>query len=206
MKIGVLGGTFDPPHCGHIALARAAKEALQLDEVIFVPANRNPLKRGRQQSPARHRLAMVKLAIEDQPEFSVSDIEIARGGSSYAVDTITQLRLVKPGDYWFVVGSDAVKHLGLWKDPQRLLRLCRLAVAVRPPESPADVISRLSPEVAAKVDIINMPPCEVSATQIRDALRRGIVPKGKVPAKVLQYVLENRLYGVRASSRSEVGR
>ena len=111
MKTGVLGGTFDPPHYGHLELAKAAKAQLGLDEVMFVPANRNPLKT-RKTASAKHRLRMVELEIEDEEGLSVSDIEITRGGPSYAVDTLEELKMVRPGEYWFIVGADALETLG----------------------------------------------------------------------------------------------
>src|SRR3954471_14443433 len=107
MRIGILGGTFDPPHSAHLALAHKALDELRLDEVMFLPVNRNPLKKIKM-SPAKDRLEMVKLAIRDEPNFSVSDIEIARGGPSYAIDTMNELTYARPAEYWFILGSDAL--------------------------------------------------------------------------------------------------
>ena len=104
MRIGVLGGTFDPPHMGHIALAHSAIETLELDEVMMLPAFRNPLKKGHT-TPAKQRMEMVTLAIQDDPKLSLSDIEVSRGGASYAVDTLSELTYIKPSaQFWFILG------------------------------------------------------------------------------------------------------
>src|SRR5438045_2029390 len=117
MRIGILGGTFDPPHLGHLALANAAREHLKLDEVIFMPASRNPIKKGTQ-TPPKQRLEMVKRTVEGHPGLAYSDLEITRGGPSYAVDTLTELSFAKPAEYWFLVGADALKDLPTWKQPE----------------------------------------------------------------------------------------
>src|ERR1041384_5745403 len=102
MKIGILGGTFDPPHNGHLAFAEAAVQTLELDEVLFIPANRNPLKPEKRQASAKDRLEMVRLMVEGKPQMAVSDIEIRRGGPSYAVETLDELHFVSPAEYWFL--------------------------------------------------------------------------------------------------------
>lgn len=194
MRIGILGGTFDPPHCGHLGLAEAAIDALELEEVLFVPAYRNPLKKGKRQASARERMEMVKLLIEDQPKMSLSDIEMARGGSSYAVDTLDQLHYVKPADYWFLLGSDAVLGIDSWKQPNRLIRLCRLGVAVRPPAVADEVLARLPDDVRKVVDIVPMPPMEVSSSDARFRLSEGRNVHGLLPPNVLKYIRDHKLY------------
>jgi len=194
MKIGVFGGTFDPPHAAHLALAEAALEQLELDEVMFLPAFRNPLKlRGRPAS-AGHRLAMVKLLTEGQPKFSVSDIEIERRGKSYAYDTMSDLVEARPAEYWFLMGGDALRTFQEWKRPDKLVRLCRLGVALRPPYHKEDLLIRLSPDIAARVDFVEMPPSDISSTDIRDrlAMRRSLV--GMIPDSVLSYIQSHGLY------------
>jgi nicotinate-nucleotide adenylyltransferase len=193
MRIGILGGTFDPPHIGHLTLARTAKEELGLDEVIFMPVNRNPLKKGKS-TPAKHRLEMVQRAIADEPGLAMSDIEITRGGLSYAVDTLTELTFAQPGDYWFLVGADALKGLPQWKQPERLLRLARFGVAVRPPIIEADVMARLPEEVKKRIDIVKMSALDVSSTDVRDLISAGKPVGSWVKPTVLQYIRENRLY------------
>jgi nicotinate-nucleotide adenylyltransferase len=194
LKIGVLGGTFDPPHLGHLALAKAAMESLSLDEVLWVPANRNPLKSGRRQASARDRLEMVRLMIADEPAMAVSDLEIGRGGPSYAVETLDELHFVKPADYWFILGSDAVRDIGTWKNPEKLLRLCRLGVAYRAPESWDDVLSRIRPEFRERLDPVTMPPMDVSSTEVRLRLARKQPVGALMHPAVLKYVREHKLY------------
>ena len=194
MRIGVLGGTFDPPHNGHLALARAALESLNLDEVIFLPANRNPLKKDAKQTPAKKRLEMVRLATKDEPRFAVSDIEIQRKGLSYAVDTLQQLHMVRPGEYWFILGADALRDFKKWKQPEKLLRLARLAVAVRPPETFQDALSRIPEEFRSKIDEIAMPPIEISSTEIRERIEHARPLSQWIHPDVHQYIADNRLY------------
>ena len=194
MKIGIFGGTFDPPHKGHLAFAEAALAKLELDEVLFIPANRNPLKRDKRQASARDRLEMVRLMAEENSKFAVSDIEIARGGPSYTIETLEQLQYVQPAEYWFLVGADALKGFDTWKQPEKLLRLCRLGVAVRHPENLADILSMLDVDIREKVDEIPMHPVEISATDIRIRLaKKQSVAPWLVPA-VLKYIQDHRLY------------
>lgn len=192
----MLGGTFDPPHAGHLALAKAAIEALELDEVLFVPTNRNPLKRKLKTAPAKHRLAMVQALIKDEPKMAVCDIEILRGGTSYAVDTITELSFAQPADYWFIVGADAVAHISEWKQPSRLLRLCRLAVALRPGTTESNLMIRIPAEFREGIDMIPMKPVELSATELRNRLAAGLSPGPNLPQGVRAYIQQNKLYTV----------
>src|SRR4051794_25149699 len=103
MKIGILGGTFDPPHTGHLSVARAALEQLELDEVLFLPASRNPLKSRKVVTPAKHRLGMVEALVRNEEKMAVSDMELTRGGISYTVDTLGELHMVQPAEYWFLM-------------------------------------------------------------------------------------------------------
>ena len=196
MKIGVLGGTFDPPHAGHLALAKAAIEALDLDEVLFVPTNRNPLKRKFKTAPAKHRLAMVQALVKDEPKMAVCDIEVLRGGMSYAVETMTELTIAQPGEYWFIVGADVVLNLDEWKQPLRLLRLCRLAVALRPGTTESNFMIRVPAEFREGIDMIPIKPIELSATELRNRLAAGLSPGPNLPQAVRAYIQQNKLYTV----------
>jgi nicotinate-nucleotide adenylyltransferase len=195
VKIGILGGTFDPPHVGHLEFARAAIEKLGLDEVIFLAAYRNPLKRTKS-SPAKQRLEMVERMIEPEPKMAASDIEISRGGPSYTVETLMELQAVRPGDYWLLLGADALKSFDQWKNPGKILKLCRLAVAIRPPMTETDVMARASSEMKEKLDLVPMKPIDISSTELRDRFggRTGLVTPFLAPG-VLQYIKQNRLYG-----------
>jgi len=194
MRIGILGGTFDPPHIGHLTLAQAAADQLQLDEVLFLPANKNPFKTKTNPTHGKHRVAMVQRMVAQEPDMAVSDMEITRGGMSYTVDTLGELQMVRPAEYWFILGADAVKGLSEWRNPQRLLRLCRLALAVRPPDSEKGILGKVPEEFRDKVDIIQMKPMDVSSTEIRERLARGVNVTPWIAAPVIKYIQENKLY------------
>ncbi|MBI1333859.1 MAG: nicotinate (nicotinamide) nucleotide adenylyltransferase [Armatimonadetes bacterium] len=194
MRIGILGGTFDPPHLGHLKLAEAAIESLQLDEVILLPANTNPFKGRQRTSSAKDRAAMTQLLQKRNPKLSFSDMEITRGGVSYTVDTLGELQMVHPGDYWFIMGADAVKNFGEWKNPQRILRLCRLAVAVRPPTTKEDLSRQIPAEFRDKIDIIDMATTAESSTEIRERLQKGQPIQNLTIPEVSEYIKKNKLY------------
>jgi len=193
LRIGVLGGTFDPPHNAHLSLAHAAIDQLSLDELIFMPVSRNPLKHKPIASP-KQRLEMTEMLIADEPKMAVSNLEIVRGGQSYAVDSLDELHVAKPGEYWFVVGADALKDLKQWKNPDKLLRLCRLAVAMRPPQTEADVRSRIPEEYKDRIDIVKMEAMNIASFDIRDRLERNKPLAGMLPERILQYIRQNGLY------------
>lgn len=193
MRIGIFGGTFDPPHKGHLAIADAAREQLELDEVLFVPTNRNPLKQIKSSS-ARDRLEMVRRAISGHEAFAVSDIEIARGGPSYAYDTVSELVYIRPAEYWWILGSDALKTFEQWKQPDKLSRLCRLAVAVRPPTTLRDVQDRTSEWLLPRVDWLTLPPSDISSTDIRLRIHANKPVANLLPSGVLDYIQERKLY------------
>jgi nicotinate-nucleotide adenylyltransferase len=194
MRIGILGGTFDPPHYGHLKLAEAAIEALDLDEVILLPANINPFKQTKRTTPAKDRIAMLQLLQKRNAKLSSSDMEITRGGVSYTVDTLGELQMVHPGDYWFIMGADAISNFDEWKNPQRILRLCRLAVTVRPPITKEDLLLQLPEEYREKIDIIEMAPTEESSTTIRDRIIRGLPVQNMTTPEIVTYIKNNKLY------------
>lgn len=194
MRIGILGGTFDPPHNGHLSIAKAAAETLELDEVILLPASKNPFKEHLHRSSPEHRLKMVQAMIADEPGLAVSDMEITRGGVSYTVDTLGELQMVRPADYWFILGADAVRGITEWRNPQRLLRLCRLAVAIRPPITETQTMSKVPDEYRDRIDLINMPPLEISSSEIRERIRRGQNANMWVSPAVAKYIQAHKLY------------
>jgi len=193
LRIGILGGTFDPPHLAHLALAHAALDQLQLDEVIFMPVSRNPLKH-KPLTPPKTRMAMTEMLIKDEPKMAVSNLEIVRGGQSYAVDTMNELQAAQPAEYWFIVGADALKDIKQWKNPDKLLKLCRLAVAVRPPQTETDIKARTPEEYRDRVDVISMKPLDTASFDIRDRLFRGQPVSGMLPPDVLDYIQKSNLY------------
>lgn len=194
MKIGILGGTFDPPHNGHLTLARAAIEHLGLDEVIFVPANQNPLKDRRIFTKLADRVEMVKILSSLDEKFAMSDVEITRGGPSYMVDTVTELSFVEPAEYWVIMGADSLKTFEKWKNPFRLTRLARLAVAARPPIEAEKVLSLVDTEYHDRIDLIPFEPMDVSSTEIRDRVLKNLPLGNTIPTKVLQYIQKQKLY------------
>jgi nicotinate-nucleotide adenylyltransferase len=193
MRIGLLGGTFDPPHAGHLLLAKAALSQLELDEVLFLPAFRNPLKKGKG-TPAKQRVEMLNLLLKDEPNIGICDIEVTRGGPSYTVDSLSELQSAQPATYWFILGADSLKSLPEWKHPDRLLRMCRLAVAVRPPLNPQEALARLPEYVKESVDILEMPPSDISSTEIRLRISEGKPVKPQVSDAVLRYIKASKLY------------
>ena len=190
MRLGIFGGTFDPPHNGHLALARACKTELGLDEILFVPAAQNPLKASGPRASAEERLTMLGLLVADEDDMGVVDLEIRKGPPSYSVDTMGDLQMVQPADYWFLLGADALKGLEGWKNPAKLLRLCRLGVVVRPSLGAVTVPE----EFRERIDLVRMPPIDVSSTEIRARIARGQTIAPYVPAPISAYIEAKGLY------------
>ncbi|MEW6142050.1 MAG: nicotinate-nucleotide adenylyltransferase [Chloroflexota bacterium] len=198
MKVGILGGTFDPVHRGHLALAKTALEQLGLDKVLFVPARDPWMKTGRRRiAPARHRLAMLRLALKGKPGFEVSTVDLERPGKTYAVDTVAAVRKelgVEAGLY-FIMGADSLTELHQWKEPGKLAAMCRLAVAGRPRVSAPDVarLEKMVPGIGERIVFLNMAPVDASSTEIRERLKSGRSAGRAVPAAVVRYISDNRL-------------
>lgn len=198
----MLGGTFDPVHRGHLALARAARDELGLDEVLFVPAGQPWRKAGRIVAPAAHRLAMLWLALAGEPAFRVETLELDRPGPSYTADTLEALRSARPDDELFLIaGEDALVDLPNWMRPERILELATLAVARRA-DVPKAAEERL-PGLSEGVVWLKMPLLSVSATEIRDRVRRGLPIDDLVPPTVAAYIREHGLYGGDAVGRRQ---
>jgi nicotinate-nucleotide adenylyltransferase len=195
VKIGIMGGSFDPPHTGHLALARAAMAQLELDEILWIPAGRNPLKT-RRTVPGKQRLEMVQLAIENEPNMAASDIEIGRSGPSYTYDTLFELQHVHPGQYWLILGADALKDFDKWKSPERILKMARLAVVVRPPHGRHELENKMTDELRAAIDWLEMPPVDVSSTEIRLRSEEKRPFAHLLPSKVYDYIKKHKLYGL----------
>jgi nicotinate-nucleotide adenylyltransferase len=191
MRIGLFGGTFDPPHNAHVALAHAALDALRLDQVRWIPAGQ-PWQKARAITPAVHREAMVRLAIAREPRFVLDRSELERAGPSYMVDTVRELQSREPGAQWFLVlGADQVAGLHTWHDWRALVGLVTLAVANRPGGHPP-----LDPEVqrAARC-VVPLPLLDLSATDIRERRARGLPIDSMVPPAVAGYIETHALYG-----------
>ena len=187
MKIGILGGTFNPIHIGHLILAEEVREKLSLDRVIFVPTYLPAHKGNSDIAPAKARLAMVKLAIKGNKYFSVSDIEIKRNGRSYTIDTLKEFKKAYPKDeLYFVIGSDLLKYLDEWKDLGEIIKMVRFIVATRPGYPLEKIPSHISTIPIRAVDI--------SGFEIRKAIKENKSFRYLVPGSVLKYISLKRLY------------
>ena len=198
MKIGVLGGTFDPIHRGHLAIAETARNRLGLDEVYFVPAARTPLKEGDLILAAEHRVRMVRLAIADYPYFKLSTIEIDRPGLSYTVDTIAELhdKLGAEKELYFIVGWDSLAQLSRWKEPSLIIQMCRLVAVPRPGYSFPDrgSLEDAIPGLSQRLIVLDEPKIDISATEIRQMAARGESISDLVPEPVAEYIRKEKLY------------
>ena len=203
MGAGVFGGTFDPIHRAHLELAQGALDQLFLDRIIFMPAGQPWLKTGESLTPACHRLAMVRLAVEGNPSFTVSDMEINRPGPTYTVDTLEALRrdLGKSEPLHFIVGSDVLDDFHRWKDPDRILQLCRLAVFKRQGVDESKINGFLArfPNSRGKLDLMEGSLPNISGTLIRDEIARGEPIKALVTGPVEEYITRFGLYRLKTT-------
>jgi nicotinate-nucleotide adenylyltransferase len=195
-RLGVLGGTFDPIHVGHLAAAGAAIECAKLDRVLFVPSAQPP-HRAAALAPAEDRLAMSRLAIESEPRFEVSDVEVTRGGRSYTVDTMSELHSAHPGDELFLIlGWDAARLFKTWREPERVSDLASVVIVGRPGmrlPTPADI--KAAGFDPARVILCPVPTPDISGSALRRAIAAGQSVSGQVPAAVERYLTDHRLYG-----------
>jgi len=217
-RVGIFGGTFNPVHACHLTVAGACRDALALDTVLFVPAGEPPLKRA-DLAPADHRLAMVRLAVRDHPGFSVSDLEVNRPGPSYTIDTLKALAQARPGaTLTLILGLDALLGIESWHMPDAVLRTCPVAVLFRPgarfgqladlprlrgvdfaplqdncgndPSAPVHLFSA----DGIHLTVLPIPPCPVSGTRIRAALKAGAHSVPGLPEAVTSYIIQHHLY------------
>ncbi|MCJ7515601.1 MAG: nicotinate-nucleotide adenylyltransferase [Dehalococcoidia bacterium] len=205
MDVGVLGGTFDPIHSGHLVIAEEARLKLDLTRVIFVPAGQPWLKTDRETTPAVHRIEMVKRAIAGRTDFELSTVEVDRPGPSYAVDTVAilQQQLGEGAKIFFLIGWDSLVELPQWHNPAGLVQLCSLVAVTRPGLSRPDLKSLESsaPGIKKSVVWLDIPPIDISSSDIRDRVARGLSIHGLVPDNVESYIKENKLY----RKRKQVG-
>jgi nicotinate-nucleotide adenylyltransferase len=219
MRLGLLGGSFNPIHFGHLSIARRACEHLGLSEVLFIPTGDPPHKRDETLAPAQDRYEMVRLAIGDDPCFRISNIEIGRKGKSYTIDTVQALQdLYGAGvDLYFLIGLDAFLELATWKEPHALLRACHFVVISRPGKSfrsleTLSLLPRLDPQSLAELDegtktrleialpsspgivCLALPPCSISASDIRQRIRDRMPLANLLPVTVESYILRRQLY------------
>lgn len=197
MRLGVLGGTFDPIHLGHLILAEEAREELSLDRILLVPAGQPWRKADRALSPVSDRVEMVRRAVAGNPALELSLVEAERPGPSYTVDTLEELRATYPeGELFFLMGEDALLDLPNWRSPQGIIALATLAVARRAGAGGArlaEVEARV-PGVSRRLVWLSMPRIEISASDIRERVRRGRSIRYLVPEAVAAYIRERGLY------------
>jgi len=206
-RVGILGGTFDPIHVAHVAVAHAARRELGLDEVLVIPARQPPHKLGVAMAPALDRLAMVELALAGEEGLRASRIEIDREGPSWTIDTVTSLLEAAQAadrelDLTMILSADAFAGLPTWHDPERLLRLVRVAVAPRPGTAPpsAEALPAQLRAAGPGITILSGPNLDVSATEIRRRVAAGESIDGLVAPAVARYIEAHHLYRQPASS------
>lgn len=197
-RVGIMGGTFNPIHIGHLIIAEAAYEAYKLDEVLFVPSGISYMKDQSEILDAKKRVHMTGLAIEDNPHFALSTIEIDRDGNSYSYETLETLRKQNPNtEYFFLVGSDTLFALETWKHPEILLPSCTILVAVRdgvPMEKMQEHANYLKEKFGGSIELLKTPNIQISATDIRNRIADNRNVKYFVPESVLQFIEKKGLY------------
>ena len=191
MRLGIFGGTFDPVHIGHLLAAEQAREHLRLDKVLFVPAGQPWLKADQPVTEAHHRAKMVELAVEDNPYFEASSMELEREGPTYTVDTLEEIAARLAAEVYLIVGGDAVSELDRWQSPRRVLQLATVAVVTRP-----GLDGRLptSLEAFGHCVAVQCPPIDVSSTDVRSRVGSGRTVRYMVPDAVEGYIVANGLY------------
>jgi nicotinate-nucleotide adenylyltransferase len=189
VRIGLLGGSFDPPHNGHLLAAGDAFETLPLDRLVFIPTAVQPLKAQQDCTRAEHRLAMVRLLIGDDPRFDVDSVEIDRGGLSYTVETLSMFTARMPSaELFLLVGADVVRSFAKWREPERIAELATVVVLERTDEAPDLASMPGTPRRLATRRI------DISSTEVRTRVKEGKSIRGFVPDAVAEYIAAQRLY------------
>ena len=193
MKVCLFGGTFDPPHLGHLIIAQTIFEAENFDQIVFIPAYQPPHKKGLKISPVDQRLEMLNIAIKENPNFIMSDLEIQRKGLSYSIETIMDYKKqnnIKSKDLFYLMGSDSLKQFKKWKEPKMIINESRVIVAIRPGFRPSDIPNW----ILAKIQFASIPRIEISSTTIRDRWSEDKTIRYMVTESVWQYINKNKLY------------
>jgi nicotinate-nucleotide adenylyltransferase len=194
VKVCLFGGTFDPPHNAHFIIAEAIRESLDLNKIVFVPAYHPPHKfEHKPVTSVEHRLAMLHLCIDDQPQFEISEVEIKRGGVSYTIDTIREVKRtqgIRSEDLHFLIGSDSLAEFKSWKRWEDILSESRVIVARRPRFEKKDI----DPDLISRVHFLNLPRMEISSTEIRDRFYTDRMTRFYVPEQVSNYIRHHKLY------------
>jgi nicotinate-nucleotide adenylyltransferase len=194
MRIGVLGGTFDPPHIGHLILAEQARHQLKLERIYWVPAGNPPHKQGMAITPALDRLEMVRLAIHDNATFILSEVDISRPGPHFTVDMLDLIAQQNPGaELHFLLGGDSLRDLPSWHAPHRLIQRAWLVVMQRP-DYALSALEPAIPGISSRLKLVDTPLVSVSGSDIRQRVTNGYSIRYLVPPAVGDYILRNRLY------------
>lgn len=205
-KTGIMGGTFNPIHAGHLLLAEAARIQYGLDEVLFIPSGKSYQKQNLEIPAGEVRAAMTALAVEDNPYFFVSYMEIERPGNTYTYETLKALKQQEPdAEYFFILGADALFSIESWKCPEEIFASCTILAAIREDKDQQAVkeeILRLQKKYHACIHLLSCDRMDISSTQIRSFIREGKAVRHLVPDKVLQYIEKNQLYKTDDSDRS----
>lgn len=197
VRRGVLGGTFDPVHLGHLLAAQQVLEHLELERVYFAPAARPPHKLERQATAVEHRLRMLELAVEGNPDFAISRVDLDRPGPHYSADTveILQREWGPEAQLWFILGADSLGDLSSWHQPERLVRTAWLAVVERPGyELELHELQHAVPGVIERIHFVPIPEMEISSSDLQERVRQGRSIRYLVPDAVEAYIRHHRLY------------
>ena len=191
MRICLFGGTFDPPHIGHLLVAQTVCEAERFDKILFIPAYQTPNKID--VTPVENRLDMLKIAVESNPNFEISDVELERKGISYTIDTIKIIKKeqgLNKKDIFYLIGSDSLLEFHKWKEPKEILNECQVIVAIRPGFRPSDIPAW----ILHNIQFANIPRFEISSTNIRHRWVENKTIRYLVTLPVWNYINENGLY------------
>jgi nicotinate (nicotinamide) nucleotide adenylyltransferase len=195
MRVGVIGGSFDPVHQGHLRPVEAAAMKFGLSRVIYVPARLSPHKT-EPPADARHRVAMLALALAGRPDRSISLAELDRDPPSYTVETLRALSARHPeAELWLLMGTDALGGFDRWKQPEQIVRLARVAAFLREPHTGKALRIPEVPGLAGRLEIFDAGSVRISATDLRSDLARGASVRGRIPAAVAEYITKHGLYG-----------
>ena len=203
-SLGILGGTFDPIHMGHLRMAEHVFQRMELESIVFIPAYVPPHKLGQDFAPAQDRYAMTELAVADNPHFTVSDMELKRTGVSYTIDTIRQLHAqYEDRELNFIIGADSVAQLHTWHNIEEMLELTRFVAVWRPGYEDAmeELVRHLGEQAKERVLLLDTPVYDISSTEIRTRIRQGLGLAGLVPPAVERYIYEHGLYGCVAGEK-----
>lgn len=197
-RVGIMGGTFDPVHIGHLIIAEKAREQFHLEEVLFMPNGVPYMKSNKKVLPAEIRTEMTKLAIADNPFFSISTIETEKEGSTYTYETLLELHKQNPNtEYFFILGADSLWTIKDWKNPEKIFHNCHILAALRNDKSVKEMeeqISYLKNTFGADISLLQTGNVDISSSMIRGLVQNGHSIRYLVPESVCDYIIKNKLY------------